>query len=327
MISLANELEKDAWFNIPHLADDAFVRAFAELVRDQLDPELVAYVEFSNEVWNWQFAQARWADAKATERWGQKDTWMQYYGLRASEVARIWSEVFSGEPEGRLINVISSQTGWLGLETEVLAALLAVAEGAPVPVTAFDAYAVTGYFGGILGLEDRAPMVKSWIAESVAKAKASADAEGLKGQAAQKYIAAHRFDFATELAGRELMDGAVGGDKADTLSDLMGRVWPYHAQVARSHGLDLIMYEGGSHVVGIGPMVDDEELTAFLQHINYTTEMGALYETLLAGWKAVGGQLFNAYSDVYAPTKRGSWGALRHLDDTNPRWDALVAFQ
>lgn len=55
--------------------------------------------------------------------------------------------------------------------------------------------------------------------------------------------------------------------------------------------------------------------------------MGALYTTLLEGWKAVGGQLFNAYSDVYAPTKWGSWGALRYLDDDNPRWDALVAFQ
>ncbi|NEK21222.1 hypothetical protein GV827_02235 [Sulfitobacter sp. JBTF-M27] len=327
MIDLANELEKDVWFNVPHLADDAFVRAFAEIVRDRLDPTLTVYAEFSNEVWNWQFEQARWADAAAMDRWGEKDKWMQFYGLRAAEVARIWSEVFEGAPGGRLVNVISSQTGWLGLEIEALTAPLAVKEGLPPPVKAFDAYAVTGYFGGILGIEERGPMVRAWLTESEAQAKATAQAEGLSGQAEAEYIAAHRYDLASELAGRELMDGAVSGDPADTLSDLLGRVWPYHAAVARANGLDLIMYEGGTHLVGIGSQVEDQELTAFMHHFNYSAEMGSLYETLLKGWKAMSGQLFNAYSDVYAPTKWGSWGALRHLDDDNPRWDALVAFQ
>ena len=59
MIDLGNELEKDIWLNIPHLADDAFVRAMAEAVRDSLDPALKVYVEFSNEVWNSQFSQSR----------------------------------------------------------------------------------------------------------------------------------------------------------------------------------------------------------------------------------------------------------------------------
>ncbi|MFK7837220.1 MAG: hypothetical protein AB8B60_13460 [Sulfitobacter sp.] len=327
MIDLANQLEKDAWFNMPHLADDDFVRRFAETVQERLDPALTAYVEFSNEVWNWQFSQARWADAAALERWGQKDKWMQFYGMRAAEVARIWSEVYGDAADGRLVNVISSQTGWLGLETEALSAPLAVAQGAPAPHEAFDAYAVTGYFGGVLGLEDRAPMVTRWLEESRAKAVAEAEAKGLNGQAAEDHVTAHQYDYASELAGRELMDGAVSGNAEDTLADLLGRVWPHHAQVARAHDLDLIMYEGGSHVVGLGPMVENAALTSFMHHFNYAPEMGLLYETLLRGWQANGGQLFNAYSDVYAPTKWGSWGALRHLDDQNPRWDALVAFQ
>ena len=326
-IDLANELGQDAWFNVPHQADDTFVRQFATLVRDGLDPGLTAYVEFSNEVWNWQFTQARWADEAAKARWGQNDKWMQYYGLRAAEVARIWSEVFAAEPEGRLINVISSQTGWLGLESEALEAPLAVAEGLPMPASAFDAYAITGYFGGILGLENREAMVKGWISESAAQARQAATDQGLTGAALQAYVNQHRYDFASQLAGRELTDGAVSGNPEDTLQDLITRVWPHHAAVARRHGLDLIMYEGGSHVVGIGPQVDDPVLTEFLIHFNYSAEMGALYRTLLSGWQAVGGQLFNAYSDIYAPTKWGSWGALRHLDDENPRWSALMDFQ
>ncbi len=70
------------------------------------------------------------------------------------------------------------------------------------------------------------------------------------------------------------------------------------------------MYEGGSHVVGYGPMVDDADLTAFFQHLNYTPEMGDLYQRLLAGWQGLTDAPFNAFVDVYAPTKWGSWGAL-----------------
>lgn len=324
MLALANSLGKDIWVNIPHLADDAYVQAFAETVRAGLDPVRKVYVEYSNEMWNFQFAQTRWADAQAQARWGQADVGTQFYAMRAAEVARIWSAEFAGA-EGQLINVISSQTGWLGLEENILNAPLVVAEGAPKPSEAFDAYAVTGYFGGILGLEARRDTVTSWLDESLARATESAQAQGLTGSARQQAIEAAQYDHATTLAAQELTDGSVSGQGVDTVNDLRTRVWPYHAQVAKKAGLELIMYEGGTHVVGIGAQVDDARLTAFFHHFNYSPEMGLLYTELINGWAEAGGRLFNAYADVYVPTKWGSWGALRHLDDTNPRWDALVA--
>ncbi len=327
MIELANRLQADPWFNVPHLADDNFVRHFAEMVWDDLDPNLTAYVEFSNEVWNWQFAQAQWADQQARARWGQDNKWMQFYGLRAAEVAEIWSDVFADAGDHRLVNVISTQTGWLGLEREVLDAPLVAGEGRNRPVSAFDAYAVSGYFGGVLGLEDRAQMIDGWLSTSQRKAVEDARQAELTGEQAVTYVMTHRYGQASRFAGQELMDGRVSGNTQDTVADLVNRVWPYHAEVAAQEGLDLIMYEGGSHVVGLGTRVDNERLTSFLQHLNYTEEMGLLYATLLNAWRDLGGQLFNAYSDVYVPTKWGSWGGLRHLDDENPRWDALVAFQ
>ncbi len=62
MIALANELDADPWFNMPYQADDAFVRAFATMVRDQLEPGRTAYVEWSNETWNsaWGFETFAW---------------------------------------------------------------------------------------------------------------------------------------------------------------------------------------------------------------------------------------------------------------------------
>ncbi len=325
MLALANELGAHPWFNMPHRADDSYLRNFARAVDAGLDFDLKAYVEYSNEVWNWQFEQAAWADAQAQARWGGQDLWMQFYGGRAAEVAQIWSEVFGAPAPDRLVRVLSTQTGWLGLEEHSLSAPLWVAEAADrqAPASYFDAYAVTGYFGGILGLQDRAPILRAWIADSQQHARDIAAAQGLQGAEAEAFIAKHQYDVASVQAAAELTDGLVTGDSTDTLSDLLGRVLPYHRAIADQHGLDLIMYEGGSHVVGIGPMVEDATLTGFFTHFNYTPEMGALYASLLNGWQELGGSLFGAYADVAVPGKWGSWGALRSLSDDNPRWSAL----
>jgi len=86
------------------------------------------------------------------------------------------------------------------------------------------------------------------------------------------------------------------------------------------------MYEGGTHVVAVGEAVDDPDITAFFTHLNYSPAMAELYETLLSDWRAAGGTLFNAFVDVAGASKWGSWGALRHLDDANPRWDVLERY-
>jgi hypothetical protein len=327
MLALASQLGTDPWFTMPHASNDAYFQNFAQLVADQLEDGHKAYVEYSNEVWNWQFSQAQWASDQAKARWGGDDLWMQFYGGRAAEMTQIWSTVFGDRAPDQLVRVMATQTGWLGLEQQILQAPLWVAEQSDrkAPASYFDAYAVTGYFGGILGYNERTDMVHAWIADSTERATDEAQRRGLKAEPRRNFIAAHRYDIASAQAGLELRDGLISGDPADTVMDLLGRVLPYHADIAATNDLDLIMYEGGSHVVGIGPMVDDTALTGFFTHLNYTPEMGALYAELLAGWQALGGQLFTAYVDVATPAKWGSWGALRSLDDDNPRWNALVA--
>jgi len=52
MVQLANDLDADPWFNMPHMADDGFVANFATYVRDHLEPGRKVYVEWANEVWN-----------------------------------------------------------------------------------------------------------------------------------------------------------------------------------------------------------------------------------------------------------------------------------
>lgn len=291
LVRLANEIGADPWFTLPHMADDAYARAFATYVEARLNPDLRAYAEWSNEAWNFLFPQAHWAAEQAANRWNgaEGDAWMQFGGLRAAQVADIWADVFVGQ-QNRLVRVISTQTAWPGLEEALLEAPLAQAEGLDAPGGHFDAYAVGGYFGYELGTEDYADQVRGWIAD---------------GDATERVTALLR---------------------AGSLGELNDDFFPYHANVADRYGLDLIMYEGGTHIVGHGDNIEDVALTTFFTSYNYSPEMARIYADLLTGWRAAGGTLFNAFVDVSAPTVWGSWGALRHLDDATPRWATLQAY-
>ncbi|WP_425071646.1 calcium-binding protein [Sagittula sp. S175] len=319
MVRLANVLGADPWFNMPHAADDDYVRHFAEMVNRDLDPGLKAYVEYSNEVWNQIFPQAGYARAQATTLWGESELgWMQWYGLRSAQVMDIWSEVYGDEAEARLVRVIGTHTGWPGLEEQILVAPLAYLALGRKPVESFDAYAITGYFGYEMGSEEMAQRMNGWLDQSEALATKAGEAEGLRRVSLREFVKAARFEAAIAPVAKALEEGS--------LSQLVNEVFPYQAGAARRYDLDLVMYEGGTHVTAHGAQVNDERLTEFFKVFNYTPEMAKLYEQLLGGWAASGGTLFNAFVDVAPASQWGSWGALRHLEDSNPRWDMLAAY-
>ncbi|MFD1342230.1 calcium-binding protein [Litorisediminicola beolgyonensis] len=318
MLALANRIGADPWFTLPHRADDAYVRAFARQVREGLDPGLKAYVEYSNEVWNFLFPQAQWAQAQAEALWGDAEGgWMQFYGLRAAQVMEIFGEVFGDETSDRLVRVLSTHTAWPGLEDYALMAPLGYLTLGHPPQESFDAYAVTGYFGHEPGSDEMASEMERWLGASEDAARRDGEAQGLQRVALREYVTEHRFDAAVPKVAEALAAGS--------LKTLIEELFPHHAARAEEAGLALIMYEGGTHVTAAVERVDDERLTAFFQRLNYAPEMARLYQTLLDGWIAAGGRMFNAFVDVAPPSKWGSWGALRHLDDSNPRWDVLMA--
>lgn len=329
MIELANRLGSDPWFNMPHLADDGYVQAFAETVYEKLATDLKVYVEYSNEVWNWQFDQALWAENQASARWGEQYKWTQFYAMRGAEVARIWSSVFSGEARQSLINVIATQTGWLGLEADLLEAPLYLAENRQEhspPWQSFDAYAITGYFGRFMGSGDFAETLQEKLAESRAAAEEDGNSRGLQGRALDAHIRTHRFDMATSWA-LDRLRAHRGQDDYGTVQGMIRNVWPYHFEVAKTHDLDLVVYEAGTHVAGIGPLMNNPDIVAFFTHLNYSPGMGDLYDELVQGWAEVSGGLFTFYNDVQAPTKWGSWGTLRYLGDSTSRWDVIESFK
>lgn len=327
MVALANELDLDPWFTLPHLADDGLVREYARRVRDNLKPGRRAWVEFSNEVWNWSFDQRQWADAQAEAAWGVPGAGIQYGAWRAAQVADIWGEEFAPSAKGRLVRVVATFSGYTGAEDEMLMAPAwkAAEPEAWQPLAGrFDAYAVTGYFHANLENAERLALVREAMADSRASAAVRGAEAGLTGPALDAFVDEHRFDDVILRAVQDLHDGGLTGHPEGTVQWTIDTLFSHHRKAAARYGLDLVMYEGGSHVVASGAEADDEELTAFLTALHYSPGMGDLYRRLIAGWRRVSDQPFTFYTAIGPPSGYGSWGKLRFLDDRNPRWDAIV---
>ncbi|MHB1158266.1 MAG: hypothetical protein ACYC26_15685 [Phycisphaerales bacterium] len=110
MIDLCNRQHINPWFCMPHQADDDFIRQYATMVRDNLDPNLKIHIEYSNEVWNTGFQQNAYAQQKAVELGlggSSSEGACLFYVQRAVEIFKIWEEVFGGKD--RLARVLAWQ--------------------------------------------------------------------------------------------------------------------------------------------------------------------------------------------------------------------------
>jgi RTX calcium-binding nonapeptide repeat (4 copies) len=366
MIKLANLVGADPWFNMPVKASDEYLQNFAQLVKQQLNPKLKAHIEFSNEIWNQSFPQYQLANTSGRyiyrnksvigtaldevlaigpnfntnrlnnyrnngltellknsdiltdiERSGNRakydaalakgytsdaiitsvvfdmmdqaspDAFRAWYADRAANMSQIFSTVFGTETASRLVRVLTTQTAQQGSEQSMLDRVSAIG----TPSSLFDAFAVMGYFGLDIGSPSGlGNQVLNWI---------RTEPDG---------------GFTKTFAEIDQSVTQVIGD------------FGYYKTVSNNHGLDLIAYEGGTHVVGEGSLQDNTQLTAFFNQLNYDPRMAAVYQRLLQGWKNAGGTVFNHFNDVGKPSKYGSWGALRWLGDSTSRWDALTGF-
>lgn len=108
LIELSNTVDANPWFNMPHQADDDFVRTFATLVRDTLDPDLKVYVEWSNELWNALFPVNGWIQQQMALPENAGKDFFQVAGQEIRRDFDIWSDVFAGQ-EDRLVRVVAGQ--------------------------------------------------------------------------------------------------------------------------------------------------------------------------------------------------------------------------
>ncbi|MGQ9592432.1 MAG: hypothetical protein ACUVYA_19300, partial [Planctomycetota bacterium] len=89
--------------------------------------------------------------------------------------------------------------------------------------------------------------------------------------------------------------------------------------VAEKYGLELVAYEGGQHMVGVGGAENDERVTKVFQAANAHERMAEIYRKYYEAWTSLGGGLFCYFSSVSAWNKWGSWGILQYPDDDPAR--------
>jgi hypothetical protein len=125
VVELANLTGKDIWVNVPDKLDDAGARQMATMLKNGLKPNIKVYVEWSNEVWNWQFQQANnnLAAAKIEGKEANsplafdKDTNEGYWGMRriaqrSVQIGQIFREVFGDKDMSRVRPVYATQVGY-----------------------------------------------------------------------------------------------------------------------------------------------------------------------------------------------------------------------
>jgi hypothetical protein len=229
MVALASELNADPWFCTPHLATDDYVRQFARAVKASLPPGRKVYVEYSNECWNGQFAQARYCQRKGLELKLSPNPYeaqLRFYSKRAVEVFRIWEAEL---PNDRLVRVLAAQSAnpWTG--TTVLDF-----DGAAKNA---DAIAVAPYFGNKFGNpKTTAEVAKTAPDELVAALKPDLEASlrsvrAYAAAAKQRGVALVAYEAGQHLAGY----GGAENDEALTRLFIAANRHPGMEQLYRDY--------------------------------------------------------------------------------------------
>jgi len=142
-IALCNESQSDLWIQIPHRANDQYIDEMAKLVAAYLDPNLKVYVEYSNEVWNFNFKQT----GELTES-GKKRGYnlSEEYGWHAARTVTRFYNAWPGDKD-RLVRVLSGQAAlhWRILQAFEGAFWYAGYEGDPAKQDIFDAISIAAY--------------------------------------------------------------------------------------------------------------------------------------------------------------------------------------
>lgn len=307
MAMLGNQLDADIWVNMPARADDDYVRQFAAMVKQRLEPLRRVYVEYSNEAWNTAFAAGAWIEQQATARWPDaSDTpfgkRLQWFGMRTAQICDIWEEIWADAAD-RVVCVMGSQAANTWTAVQALDCPLWAMENGGIPCRRHhvDALAIAPYFGFYIGSPEHASTIRAWT---------RLPDRGLGNL------------FAEIFQGGQFTDSPTGGALTQAREHI-GR----NLAVAGKRGLELVGYEGGQHLVGVGTTLQDPAVNDLFIAGNRDPRMARAYGVHLDDWRASGGGLYNLWSSVSPYSLWGSWGLLEYRgQESAPKYDAVMQF-
>ncbi len=164
IIQICNTAKMDMWLCVPASVDNNYVQQLAQLVYDNLDPNLNVYLEHSNEIWNWGFIQYAWNYASAEADVNAGGSNLNYDGepdhmywaarrhaRRTMEIVNTFASVFgSGEINQRLRGILAgisaNETFFKAGNLSNMLTYLNANYGPPSNY--IYGIAITGYYGG-----------------------------------------------------------------------------------------------------------------------------------------------------------------------------------
>jgi hypothetical protein len=135
--------------------------------------------------------------------------------------------------------------------------------------------------------------------------------------------------------GESQNEGWVQGMSVDAVIDeLWNEALPQainwmHGQAGRAaqYGVDLVAYEGGQHIVGIGTVRDNGTLNALFDAVNRDPRMGDIYYAYLQAWIEATDGVFTHFTDCGSFTRWGRWGAKEYMTQANSSAPKHAAIQ
>ncbi len=125
-IDLCNRVGADIWITVPHLTVEDYEAdpcsnywvSLANLIKQQLDPNLNVIVEYSNETWNSMFTQGSYCGSRGVSMGFDPDSYSAsffFHVYAAMRLHKVFLDVFSDQPS-RVRTVICGQagSGWEG---------------------------------------------------------------------------------------------------------------------------------------------------------------------------------------------------------------------
>lgn len=226
MIDLANSSGQDAWFCVPHQADDTYVRELARLIRDTLDPTLKAYIEYSNETWNTMFTQTTYVQDQGEALGLSTDRWIAghyFVALRSVQIFTLFDEEFGAEST-RLVHVLASHVASTTTTNHRIAGLNnpTINPNAVWP----DALAVAPYFGPMYTTANIPPNVPDYpTVDEILDTLIPAEIDAVTANVQQQKIIADAqgLDFICYEAGQHIL-GIFGAENDTTLTQILTSV-------------------------------------------------------------------------------------------------------
>ena len=303
-VALLNETDADGWFNLPVTATDDYMTQEATLIHNTLGSNQKAYIEFSNEMWNFGFTAIQYAEEQGEALWpnalttydpiSQSDysaygIGLDWYGMRTAQMCDIWKSVW-GADANRVVCVMGSMAVNPTVSSYVLTCNLW--SGAPCANHGIGALAIAPYFG--YSVPD------SW----------TTDPDGGLDK------------LFTEINSGGVTPAASGAYSGGMIAESVSWVAPQKA-IANSYGLQLVGYESGQ---GLEDFTDATTTPLYIA-ANRDPRMGSSTATYLQDLQAAGMNFFNYFNDVGGFSKWGSWGSMESIFSTStPKYNALVNF-